>query len=78
MFYHGAKCVKVNSLLNEITGRNDHYMYDYKEEDYGVSEILHGNMSSTMIADFLNDIKVYRRNRPWSAQSVLNLVDAKS
>jgi len=78
MFYHGAKCVKVNSLLNEITGRNDHYMYDYKEEDYGVSEILHGNMSSTMIADFLNDIKVYRRKCTWTAQSVLKLVDCKS
>jgi DNA invertase Pin-like site-specific DNA recombinase len=78
MFYHGAKCAKINSLLNEITGRNDHYMYDYKNDDYGVSEILHGNMSSTMIADFLNDIKVYRRSRPWSAQSVLNLVDEKS
>ena len=78
MFYHGAKCAKINSLLNEITGRNDHYMYDYKNDDYGVSEILHGNMSSTMIADFLNDIKVYRRSRPWSAQSVLNLVEEKS
>lgn len=74
MFYHGAKCAKINSLLNEITGRNDHYMYDYKNDDYGVSEILHGNMSSRDIADFMNDIKVYRRNRPWTTQSVLNLI----
>ena len=76
MFYYGAKCAKVNLLLNEITGRTDHYMYDYKNDDYGVSEILHGNMSSADIADFLNDIKVHRRNRPWSSQSILNLVDA--
>jgi DNA invertase Pin-like site-specific DNA recombinase len=74
MFYYGAKCAKVNLLLNEITGRNDHYMYDYKNDDYGVDEILHGNMSSADIADFLNDIKVHRRNRPWSPQSILNLV----
>ena len=74
MFYYGAKCAKVNLLLNEITGRTDHYMYDYKNDDYGVSEILHGNMSSADIADFLNDIKVHRRNRPWSPQSILNLV----
>jgi DNA invertase Pin-like site-specific DNA recombinase len=76
MFYHGAKCVKINALLNEITSRDDHYMYDYKNDDYGVKEILHGNMSSSMIADFLNDIKVYRRNHPWTARSILNLVDA--
>jgi site-specific DNA recombinase len=75
MFYHGAKCVKVNLLLNEITGRNDHCIYNYKEQNSKVDEILRGNMSSTMIADFLNDIKVYRRNRPWSAQSILKLLD---
>ena len=74
MFYYGAKCTKINLLLNEITGRNDHYMYDYKNDDYGVNEILYGNMSSRDIADFLNDIKVYRRNRPWTAQAVLNVV----
>lgn len=74
MFYYGARCPRINTLLNEITCRNDHYMYDYKNDDYGVNEILHGNMSSVDIADFLNDIKVYRRNRPWTAQSVLNLV----
>lgn len=75
MFYHGAKCIKVNSLLNEITGRNDHCIYNYKEQNSKVDEILRGNMSSTMIADFLNDIKVYRRNRPWTAQSILKLLD---
>jgi len=75
MFYHGAKCVKVNLLLNEITGRNDHCIYNYEEQNSKVDEILRGNMSSSMIADFLNDIKVYRRNRPWSAQSILKLLD---
>jgi hypothetical protein len=77
MFYYGSKCDKVNSLLNEITGRNDHYMYDYKNDDYSFNDILHGNMSSRDIAEFLNDIKVYRRNRPWSAQSILNLIKSE-
>jgi len=77
MFYYGAKCDKVNSLLNEITGRNDHYMYDYKNDDYSFDDILHGNMSSRDIAEFLNDIKVYRRNRPWSAQSILHLIKSE-
>jgi hypothetical protein len=77
MFYYGSKCDKVNSLLNEITGRNDHCMYNYKEQNAKVNEILRGNMSSSMIADFLNDIKVYRRNRPWSAQSILNLIKSE-
>ena len=74
MFYYGAKCAKINALLNEITSRNDHCMYNYEEQNSKVDEILRGNMSSSMIAEFLNDIKVHRRNRPWSAQSVLNLV----
>ncbi len=78
MLYYGAKCARVNSLLNEITGRDDHYIYDYKTDDYSVKEILHGNLSSTDIADFLNDIKVYRRDRPWTAQSILNLLKMKS
>ena len=75
MFYYGSKCARINSLLNEITGRDDHCMYNYEEQNSKVDEILHGNMSSTMIADFLNDIKVYRRNRSWSAQSVLKVLD---
>ena len=78
MFYYGAKSAKINLLLNEITSRDDHYMYDYKNDDYGVDEILHGNMSSRDIADFLNDIKVHRRNRPWTAQSILKLLEQKS
>jgi DNA invertase Pin-like site-specific DNA recombinase len=77
MFYYGSKCDKVNSLLNEITGRNDHCMYNYKEQNAKVDEILPGNMTSSMIAEFLNDIKVYRRNRPWSAQSILNLIKSE-
>lgn len=78
MLYYGAKCTRVNTLLNEITGRDDHYIYDYKTDDYSVNEILHGNLSSRDIADFLNDIKVYRRDRPWTAQSILNLLKMKS
>ena len=78
MLYYGGKCTRVNTLLNEITGRDDHYIYDYKTDDYSVKEILHGNLSSTDIADFLNDIKVYRRDRPWTAQSILNLLKMKS
>jgi hypothetical protein len=74
LFYYGEKCDKINSLLNEITGRKDHCMYNYKEQNSKVDEILHGNMSSRDIADFMNDIKVYRRNRPWTTQSVLNLI----
>jgi len=77
MFYYGAKCDKINSLLNEITGRNDHCMYNYKEQNSKVHEILRGNMSSSMIADFLNDINVFRRNRPWTAQSILNLTKSE-
>ena len=78
LFYYGAKCDKINSLLNEITSRNDHCMYNYKEQNSKVDEIFPGNMSSSMIAEFLNDIKVYRRNRPWTAQSVLKLVREES
>jgi DNA invertase Pin-like site-specific DNA recombinase len=78
LFYYGGKCAKINSLLNEITGRDDHCMYNYKEQNSKVDEILPGNMSSPMIAEFLNDIKVYRRNRPWTAHSVLKLVREES
>jgi hypothetical protein len=52
-------------------------MYNYKEQNAKVDEILPGNMTSSMIAEFLNDIKVYRRNRPWSAQSILNLIKSE-
>ena len=78
LFYYGSKCAKINSLLNEITGRNDHCMYNYEEQNSKVDEILPGNMRSTDIAEFLNDIKVYRRNRPWTAQSILKLVREES
>ena len=78
MFYYGSKCAKINLFLNEITGRNDHCMYNYKEQNSKVDEIFPGNMSSRDIAEFLNDIKVYRRNRPWTAQYILKLVREES
>ena len=74
MLYYGGKCDKINSLLNEITNRNDNKMYDFMNEDDEVNEILYGNMSASMVADFLNHLGVLRRNRPWTGQSVLNLL----
>lgn len=69
--YNGGKCDKINSLLNEITNRSDNKMYDLMNEDEEINEILYGNMSSPMIADFLNHLGVLRRNRQWTGQSVL-------
>ena len=74
MLYLGGKCDKINSLLNEITNRKDNKMYDYKNEDEEINEILYGNMSGQMVADFLNHLGVLRRNRPWTGQSILNLI----
>ena len=74
MLYLGGKCDKINSLLNEITNRKDNKMYDYKNEDEEINEILEGNMSGPMVADFLNHLGVLRRNRPWTGQSILNLI----
>ena len=71
LMYHGGKCDKINSLLNEITNRSDNKMYDLMNEDEEMNEILYGNMSSPMIADFLNHLGVLRRNRQWTGQSVL-------
>ena len=77
MFYYGGKCSKINLLLNEITGRSDHCIYNYKSQDTVVNEILYGNMTSTMIADFLNHIKVYRRDRPWTGRSICDLLKSE-
>jgi site-specific DNA recombinase len=74
MLYLGGKCDKINSLLNEITNRKDNKMYNYMNEDEEVNEILKGNMSAPMVADFLNHLGVLRRNRQWNGQSILNLV----
>lgn len=74
MLYYGGKCDKINSLLNEITNRDDNKIYDYKNPDVEVKEIIQGNMTSTMIADFLNHLGVLRRNCKWSGRSVLNLL----
>ena len=73
MLYLGGKCDKINPLLNDITNRDDNEMYDY-ENDKIVDEIKNGNMSAPMVADFLNHLGVLRRNRRWSARSVLTLI----
>ena len=73
--YFGGKCDEIEGLLKKITKNPRHKIYNYKDEDNEVDEIKRGNMTSTTIAEFLNYIKLYKRNREWSAASVLSCLE---
>lgn len=75
LMYFGGKCDEIERLLKKITKNPRHKIYNYKDEDNEVDEIKRGNMTSTTIAEFLNYIKLYKRNREWSAASVLSCLE---
>ena len=75
LMYFGGKCDEIERLLIKITKNPKHKIYNYKDEASDVREIKRGNMTSTSIAEFLNHIKLYKRNREWSGASVLSCLE---
>jgi len=72
LMYFGGICDDIEKLLKKITKNPKHKLYDMNNEDNEICEIKRGNFSSQSIAEFLNYIKLYKRNREWSGASVLN------
>jgi hypothetical protein len=75
LMYFGGKCDEIERLLIKITKNPKHKIYNYKNEESDVREIKRGNMTSTSIAEFLNHIKLYKRNHEWSGASVLSCLE---
>ena len=75
LMYYGGNCDEIERLLIKITKNPRHKIYNYKNEDSDVREIKRGNMTSTSIAEFLNYIHLYKRNRKWSGASVLSCLE---
>jgi len=75
LMYFGGKCDEIEGLLKKITKNPRHKIYNYKDEANEVREIKRGNMTSTTIAEFLNYIRLYKRNREWSGASVLSCLE---
>jgi DNA invertase Pin-like site-specific DNA recombinase len=73
--YYGGTCDEIERLLIKITKNPRHKIYNYKDEESDVREIKRGNMTSTSIAEFLNYIRLYKRNRKWSGASVLSCLE---
>ncbi len=72
LMYFGGICDDIEKLLKKITKNPKHKLYDMNNEDNEICEVKRGNFSSQSIAEFLNYIKLYKRNREWSGASVLN------
>jgi len=75
LMYYGGTCDEIEKLLIKITKNPRHKIYNYKDEESDVREIKRGNMTSTSIAEFLNYINLYKRNRKWSGASVLSCLE---
>jgi len=75
LMYYGGTCDEIERLLIKITKNPKHKIYNYKDEESDVREIKRGNMTSTTIAEFLNYIRLYKRNREWSGASVLSCLE---
>jgi len=75
LMYYGGTCDEIEKLLIKITKNPRHRLYDMNDEDKEIREVKHGNFSSRTIAEFLNYIKLYKRNREWSSASVLSCLE---
>ena len=75
LMYYGGTCDEIEKLLIKITKNPRHRLYDMNDEDKEIREIKRGNMTSTSIAEFLNYIRLYKRNRKWSGASVLSCLE---
>ncbi len=72
LMYYGGTCDEIEKLLIKITKNPRHRLYDMNDEDKEIREVKRGNFTSRTIAEFLNYIKLYKRNRKWSSASVLS------
>jgi DNA invertase Pin-like site-specific DNA recombinase len=72
LMYFGGTCDDIEKFLKKITKNPKHQLYDMNNESEEIREVKRGNFSSQSIAEFLNYIKLYKRNREWSGTSVLS------
>jgi DNA invertase Pin-like site-specific DNA recombinase len=71
--YYGSNISQVESLLVRITKRK-HDLYNPNDINEDVDKIEYGNFKFTDIANFLNSIPIYKRNKLWSGQSISKLI----
>ena len=75
LMYYGGTCDEIEKLLIKLTKNPRHRLYDMNNEDKEIREVKYGNFTSRTIAEFLNYIKLYKRNREWSGASVLSCLE---
>jgi DNA invertase Pin-like site-specific DNA recombinase len=72
--YYGGTAKDINNLLIDITGNNKHQLYNSSNENEVIANVEYGNMRIIDITRFLNLTSILRRNKPWNAKSVSDLL----
>ncbi len=72
--YYGGTTNHINNLLIDITGDNKIQILNPYNPDEVITHIKYGNMRIIDIARFLNSASILRRNKPWNAKSVSDLL----
>jgi len=74
LMFFGGKVTEIENLLKEITGNKTHKLYDYSSGVDSFDRVEHGNLNYKDIAEFLNYISIFRREKPWTSGSIKNII----
>ena len=73
LMFYGSSSGNIENLLKEITGNNQHKLYDY-ERDVEINKVERGNFTKKSIADFLNYINIFKRGKKWSSGMISGIL----
>lgn len=74
LMFFGGKVTEIENLLKEITGNKTHKLYDYSSGVYSFDRVEYGNLNYKDIAEFLNYISIFRREKPWTSGSIKTII----
>ena len=77
MMYWGCTIKSAEVLIKQLTDK-PHKICDWSNPDEQVTKIAHGNMRFIDIAEFLNSIELFRRGKPWNANSISDIINGRN
>lgn len=72
MLYWGDLLCNIHKIMFEITGIK-HEIYNICNNEK-IEKIEHNDLSTCVIANFLNENKILRRNKKWTDEAITNIV----
>jgi len=72
--FNGGTTHEIENMLINITGNPNHKLYYWNNPDKYFDRVERGNLRKKDIAEFLNYVKILRRNKLWTSRMISQIL----